>query len=182
MAEEPDPQVSRRYHELGAEEPPAAIDRSILAASRRALAPRSRWYVPLAAAAVTVLAVAVAVQVERQQPDSQAVPSAPQPRTHDDVMRSKPAPSVTEPKAAKREAPRELMRETPARQERRSRAEESAPAQADALAESPERLLERIAELRKQGRHGEADTALAQFRQRYPDYLIPEAMRGRIEK
>lgn len=48
------------------------------------------------------------------------------------------------------------------------------PAQADAFEESPERWLERIAQLRKQGRHEEADKALAEFRQRYPDYRIPE--------
>jgi len=46
-------------------------------------------------------------------------------------------------------------------------------AKADSIEQSPERWLERIAELRKQGRHEEADKALAEFRQRYPDYTIP---------
>lgn len=74
------------------------------------------------------------------------------------------------------------------------RAESSAPAeiaksadaqaapQAQKQAESPERELERIAQLRAQGRHDEADRALAEFRKRYPDYKIPDAMRERIER
>src|SRR5439155_2381840 len=41
--------------------------------------------------------------------------------------------------------------------------------------ESPERWLERIADLRKQGRDDEADQQLAEFKKRYPDYKIPEA-------
>jgi hypothetical protein len=54
--------------------------------------------------------------------------------------------------------------------------------QAQNLADTPERELERIAELRIQGRHDEADKALAEFRKRYPDYKIPEAMRARVER
>jgi hypothetical protein len=46
---------------------------------------------------------------------------------------------------------------------------------------SPERELERIAELRAQGRHDDADKALAEFRKRYPDYRIPQAMREKVE-
>jgi hypothetical protein len=55
-------------------------------------------------------------------------------------------------------------------------------AQADMQAETPERELERIADLRRQGRHDEADKALAEFRKRHPDYVIPEAMRARVER
>lgn len=46
--------------------------------------------------------------------------------------------------------------------------------------EPPERWLERIATLRREGRHKEADEAYAEFRRRYPDYKIPEPMRERI--
>jgi hypothetical protein len=47
---------------------------------------------------------------------------------------------------------------------------------------TPERLLERIAELRKEGRHDEADRLLAEFRQRYPDHRIPEEMLQKVER
>jgi hypothetical protein len=57
-----------------------------------------------------------------------------------------------------------------------------APAQGGVQAETPERELERIAELRRQGRHDDADRALAEFRKRYPDYRISEAMRERVER
>jgi hypothetical protein len=42
--------------------------------------------------------------------------------------------------------------------------------------------LERIAELRKQGKHEEADKALAEFRRAYPDYRLSEEMRAKVEK
>jgi len=45
-----------------------------------------------------------------------------------------------------------------------------------------EKELEHIAQLRAQGRHDEADKALAEFRKRFPDYTIPEAMRERVER
>ncbi len=43
--------------------------------------------------------------------------------------------------------------------------------------EAPGRWLERIAALRREGRHKEADEAYAEFKRRYPEYRIPEAMR-----
>jgi len=51
-----------------------------------------------------------------------------------------------------------------------------------AKADSPEAALERIAELRRQGRHDEADKALAEFRRRYPDYRIAEEMLKKVER
>jgi hypothetical protein len=48
--------------------------------------------------------------------------------------------------------------------------------------EPPEKWLERVAQLREQGRHDEADKALAEFRKRYPDYRIPEAVLEKVEK
>jgi hypothetical protein len=44
-----------------------------------------------------------------------------------------------------------------------------------AIEDSPERWLERIAELRRQQRDDEADRQLAEFRKRYPDYKIPDS-------
>jgi hypothetical protein len=46
---------------------------------------------------------------------------------------------------------------------------------AEQAAESPERWLERIVQLRKEGRHEDAEKQLAEFRTRYPDYKVPEA-------
>ena len=46
--------------------------------------------------------------------------------------------------------------------------------------EPPERLLERIATLRREGRQKEADDLYAEFRRRFPDYRIPEAMREQV--
>src|SRR5258706_2555547 len=48
--------------------------------------------------------------------------------------------------------------------------------------EPPEKWLERIAQLRQQGGHDEADKALAEFRKRYPDYRIPQATLEKVEK
>jgi hypothetical protein len=42
----------------------------------------------------------------------------------------------------------------------------------------PEKWLQRIEELRKQGRFDEAKASLANFRKRYPDYRLPESLRG----
>jgi len=55
-------------------------------------------------------------------------------------------------------------------------------AAAKTAAETPERELERIAELRRQGRHDEADKALAEFRKRHPEFRIPEPMLERVER
>src|SRR5262245_35489463 len=70
MASEMDPKVSTAYRDLGAEEPPRALDDAILAASRRPPA-RSwsrRWTVPVSLAAVLVLAVGVTLRIEREAP------------------------------------------------------------------------------------------------------------------
>jgi hypothetical protein len=67
------------------------------------------------------------------------------------------------------------------------RADERAPAAAAAAPRAlaaakpaepatPEAWLERIADLKKQGREREAQESLAEFRKRYPDYKIPEAL------
>lgn len=42
---------------------------------------------------------------------------------------------------------------------------------------TPERWLEHIAELRKAGRDAEARASLVEFRKRYPDYPIPDALK-----
>jgi len=47
---------------------------------------------------------------------------------------------------------------------------------------TPQQELERIADLRKEQKHDEADKALAEFRKHYPDFRIPEAMLERVER
>src|SRR5262245_35183340 len=93
MTDQRDPKLSRRYRELGAEEPSRELDQAILSAAHRAAdrphaplvtpAGRHRWYFAFGAAAILVLAVAVTVQVERQQPDPEALPSSPAPARSD---------------------------------------------------------------------------------------------------
>jgi hypothetical protein len=103
-------QVSQRYRELGMDEPPRALDATILAAAHREAggrpAPlvspgaRRRWYLPLAAAAVIVLSVAVTVHMQQEQPDLDAPP----PRA------AKPAQTVTAAPPAKLEVQKDELR------------------------------------------------------------------------
>jgi|CXWL01.1.fsa_nt_gi hypothetical protein len=256
--------VSKKYRELGAEEPPRALDEAILAAARRgagagpaslhadaARGGRQRWTAPFAAAAVLVLAVAVTLNMQVERPGiespvpetaSQSAPQAagqPVPATSSTAAKEelkpkatadlKPAPrpaapAVREPqpfaanrapeRAASRaddsresggavsgqsgEAARQMeerasrdaeaaerapqMGEIQALAKRAERADIQAKPRAAAPADSPERELERIAELRAQGRHEEADKALAEFRRRHPEFRIPDATRGRVER
>jgi len=239
MAEhEEDKDVSRRYRELGREEPPPSLDAQIRAEARGALethaAPlvpptgRRRWYFPVAAAAVIVLAVAVTTQIEREQP-AETVATAPEAKKEAVVVEEKPKaaeapaprqskaqplekrkepPALAEPRAFV-EAPKDQAvagassgirsQEDFSRDNRASPAPAAAPAalperrlQADAISsvtaraklaeEKPEAWLERIAELRRQGKHDEADKELAEFRKRYPDYKIPPEMLEKVER
>ena len=239
MAEERDPLVSRRYRELGAEEPPAELDERILARSRRRRP--FQWHGPVAAAAVIVLAVAVTVHVEREESSRESVPaSAPaqvqesfrenaQQRKRDEEARAREKPRaeqrrakeaengfVPAPPGARKDAPsavdsvrREAAPQAPptAQEAPPQRALEAqrapvAGAAADSAAkpmpspesklaksraaelaeQPPEKWLEGIVELRAQGRHEEADESLKRFRERYPDYQIPEETLARIQK
>lgn len=49
-------------------------------------------------------------------------------------------------------------------------------------APSPEKWLQGIADLRRQGRHEEADRELAEFRKRYPDYRLTDEIKAKVEK
>ena len=186
-----DPKLSQRYRELPREEPPRALDDAILAASRRAVHKRRRWYVPVAAAAVIVLAVAVVAHIDREQPDSELLTP---PAT---VLETPPPPAPPvaaerrrdeAPRAATKPAQPRSAREAPAR-EADNRMEgarvQSVPAAAPMLAQvarSPEQWLQGIADLRRQGRHEEADRELAEFRKRYPDYRLSDEMRAKVER
>jgi TolA-binding protein len=47
---------------------------------------------------------------------------------------------------------------------------------------SPEQWLQGIDDLKRQGKHEEAERELAEFRKRYPNYRIPEAITEKFEK
>lgn len=48
--------------------------------------------------------------------------------------------------------------------------------------QSPEQWLQGIDDLKRQGRHEEAERELAEFRKRYPNYRIPEAITEKFER
>jgi len=245
---EPGDKLERAYRGLAREEPPAALDASILEASRRAVRPRSssRWAVPVSIAAVVMLSVGVTLQMQREEPgiETSAPRSAPPPQpeparapekeaTPQGLPAPKPQRSPAAPSPARRDkleqravqkpnadaaarvreeppaAPPAVMHSAPvpfpAQQNAAPAADvapeavRSAPAPAaagatvkriaplarpqaaeDQAIADPERELERIAQLRVQGRNPEADRALEEFRKRHPDYRIADAMWERV--
>jgi hypothetical protein len=168
---------------------------------------RRRWYFPLAAAAIIVLAVAVTMHVERQEPDlemAEAPVPPPAPASEEPAARAqapaeppraftpdpKPAPPraaapapAAVPEVSGRQDAVGAIREAPGKRAAlQSRAEATAGAVSGLGKASPEQWLQGIADLRRQGRHEEADKALAEFRRAYPDYRISEAMLEKVEK
>jgi hypothetical protein len=62
-----------------------------------------------------------------------------------------------------------------------TRAKRDAAESAPQAARTEEEIeLERIAKLRADGRHDDADKALAEFRRKHPDFRIPEATWERV--
>jgi len=105
-----DDKLTRRYRELAREEPGAALDAAILAASRGAMARPSaarRWGAPVSIAAVLMLAVGVTLNMQREQPGVEY------PETPKSVASeySSPVPESSEP------APQSVAPETPKRQD-----------------------------------------------------------------
>jgi hypothetical protein len=184
-----DARVSERYRALGREQPPPELDAAILAASRRR---HSRWVVPVSIAAVVMLAVGVTLRVQIEErkdaedialsPRVMQAPASPPAALESRAQAAPPAaPAAAEAPqlgARKREAPAEASAD---RAEPAGRASAGVAAgKLSAPPETPEQWLERIAKLRDAGKAREADESLAEFRKRYPDYRLSEAMRARV--
>jgi hypothetical protein len=137
-----------------------------------------------------------AAQAPAEPPRSFTLDPKPEPRQElraqrkaevraDDVQKPQPAPAAPAPAAeasGRRDAVGE-MRETPqARAAMRPMAEPTAGAVSRFPAASPEQWLQGIDDLKRQGKHEEAERELAEFRKRYPDYRIPEAITEKFER
>ena len=112
--------------------------------------------------------------------------AAPEEAKRDDRRReiaSGAAAGATAENAAARSAAEAEAASASARHEARAMSAPAGPAIQASLAkqeQAPAEWLERIAELRKRGQDQQADEQLAEFRRRYPDYRIPDAMLERI--
>jgi hypothetical protein len=114
-------------------------------------------------------------------PAAPAAPPAPAPQGQS-ADRFAPAPLRTEPSTAKRPAAAEELNVAPAQAPRAKASADTLQRAQGAAVTSPEmRDLERIAQLRSEGRDAEADRALEDFRRDHPDYRIPEAMWERVK-
>ncbi len=118
-------------------------------------------------------------QLQKTTPEpNPALPPAPPPVAAQDAIRGAKESAAgalasraeTAPEASSAPA----ARPDSAQLRRADEGRRAAPLSAFAL-QSPEQWLQGIADLRRQGRHEEADKSLAEFRKRYPDYKIPEA-------
>ena len=115
-----------------------------------------------APAAEAPAAPAVAGAAPPPPPAAKPAPQAPR-------AQSVPAPEARSDDAARDRAERALASGATAKRQM------EAP-------ETPEKMLERIAELRKAGKHDEADKALAEFRKRFPDYKLTDEMKAKVER
>jgi len=118
-------------------------------------------------------------ELRKAKPAEPPAASAPTPAARPEESPSKPeAPAKPSGRRGFTPDSAQSAQDSQAQPESRARSSESGtPARLlgqVARADSPEAALERIAELRRQGRHDEADKALAEFRRRFPNYQIPE--------
>ena len=89
---------------------------------------------------------------------------------------SPPAPVAQSEPAAKAESRRDLAADNDAQRGKRAAAAGAPADLAKEAADPKEKELQRIAQLRRDGRHAEADEALRIFRRDHPEYRIPDAL------
>jgi hypothetical protein len=103
-----------------------------------------------------------------------------------DVQKPQAAPAAPAPAppetSARRDAVTEMREAPQARAAMRSRTEATPGAASGLAAATPEQWLQGIADLKRQGKHEEAERELAEFRKRYPNYRIPETITEKFEK
>ena len=108
-------------------------------------------------------------------------PAAPPPAQAPQMQMGAVAPAAKPaPRAAEAAGTGERHATQPARDSLRQREDLGLVAKRADVSEPPERMLERIGALRREGRHKEADDLYAEFRRRFPDFRIPEAMREQV--
>ena len=109
-----DDKLARRYRELAREEPGAALDAAILAASRRPARRASfasRWAAPVSIAAVLVLAFGLTLEMRQEEPGVETSVPAPRREAPPPVQRAEPA-EKPKPLARERLAPAEPQPKT----------------------------------------------------------------------
>ncbi|MGH8727097.1 MAG: hypothetical protein ACREV9_02815 [Burkholderiales bacterium] len=185
---------SRIYRDTSSEDTSPEIDAVILAAAHREVKAKPRrfamgsWGVPLSAAAVLLVSATLTLIV-LDEPES---PVASPPASEDKALaklerQDQVREGLGDLKAETAQAPKKdrATNEPSARFETRAKsapAGQAAPSapemETDAIArleeDSPEKWLGRIEKLRTEGRVEEAEKNLARFKERYPDYLLPD--------
>jgi hypothetical protein len=148
----PDPDAVKRAAPAAGEDRPAPGRLAEAAPARPAAAPQAADVAAQADAASAPRAAVGAMQGARE-------PAA---RERQEFATAPPAPAMPlPPPPAKAAAP-------------------PPPAKPVAL-EPPERWLERIVALRREGRQAEADASFAEFRKRHPDYRIAQEMLEKVQ-
>lgn len=168
--------ISARLTESDGLEPPAELDRIVLANAREAIRIRSspppfrfaRWAVPFGAVATVVLSFAVVLHLGLLSPKAtreveKAEAQLGSPQSAQQASSEVAADSITPaapPAANTTAAPAAGL------------AEPAGVAKRAAKQEDPQVWLKRIEELRAQGKVAEADRELEAFRKAWPDYPV----------
>src|SRR5438552_3432254 len=167
MIERRDEELSHIYRDAEGPRPPQRVDDNILAASQRvagtvrrpaAFEFARRWGTPVALAATVLVTSTVALMVfERRSGLDAIAPKAPR--------EERPAKGATP------------LRASPAEPQRTEPSEKARVAVSEAKERAPEKWLADIRKLKTDGKATEAERELAEFKKRYPDYILPDDLR-----